>query len=117
MTVEHPDESEILFLVGVEGFEVDIGIVVQARDRRGDLLLCNFSVFEEAVVFFICLDAAETGYVLTWLETRAGAFVGALVSIVVLATTIAAKIESTATVFLFLRKLREFLDSLLGAWL
>ena len=46
-------------------------------------------------------------------EARAGALVRALVSKVVLTTTIAAEVVTTATVFLFLKKRLEFLDALL----
>jgi hypothetical protein len=65
------------------------------------------------IIIGIRRDTADTEYVLSRWEARAGALVRALVSKVVLTTTIAAEVVTTATVFLFLKKRLEFLDALL----
>ena len=113
---------EILwFGIGIRDVDIVNGFVIKLRDRCRELE--DFSFFKGVelliiwIVFNIGLDTADTGYV--WAgrlrRARASAFLWAFVSIVVLATTIAAEIEATATVFLLLRKFREFLGALLGS--
>ena len=59
---------------------------------------------------------ADTVYVLTRRGARAVGLFKAPISIVVLTTTVAAEVEATATVFLFLSERSEFLDTAL-LWL
>ena len=85
--------------------------MIQAGDRwRG---FRDFSFFERLIIVEVRRDTADTEYVLSRREARAGALVRAPVSKVVLTTTIAAEIEATATVFLFLGKRSELLAALL----
>ena len=76
----------------------------------------NFSFFERMIVVFVrrYFGTADTVYVLTRRGARAVGLFKAPISIVVLTTTVAAEVEATATVFLFLSKRSEFLGT---AWL
>ena len=88
--------------------------MIQAGDRRRGFR--DFSFFERLIIIGIRRDTADTEYVLLrWREARAGALVRAPVSKVVLTTTIAAEVEATATVFLFLGKRQKLLAALLGS--
>src|SRR5712672_4346893 len=85
--------------------------MIQVGDCRG---FKDFSFFEGLIIFFLNkLGTADMVYVLMRRGARAEGLLRALISKVVLTTTIAAEVVVTATVFLFLGKRSEFLGAAL----